>query len=54
MDPHWQTFGSFITIGGNSLPWDVLLDGDDMMFKWESVDPNFAVLQSELNKLLGD
>ncbi len=54
MDPHWQTFGSFITIGGNSLPWDVLLDGDDMMFVWESMDPNFAVLQSELNKLLGN
>ena len=54
IDPSWQTFGSFITIGGNTLPWDVLLDGDDMMFVWESVDPNFAVLQSELNKLLGD
>ncbi|MBM4370745.1 MAG: hypothetical protein FJ098_03780 [Deltaproteobacteria bacterium] len=54
IDPHWQTFGAFISVGGTSLPWDVLLDGDDMLFVWESVDPSFAVLQSELNKLLGD
>ena len=54
IDPHWQTFSSFIQIGGNSLPWDVLLDGDDMMFVWESVDPTFSLLQSELNKLLAD
>ena len=54
IDAHWQTIDSKITPGGFDLPWDYLLDGDDMTFKWESINYTPAIFQQQLNNLLND
>ncbi len=52
IDAHWETIDSKITPGGFDLPWDYLLDGDDMTFTWESLDPSPAAFMQALNNLL--
>ena len=52
IDGHWQTIDSKISPGGFDLPWEYLLDGDDMTFEWESVNP--MQIQQEILKLLAD
>lgn len=54
VDPSWEGLDSKITPSGYDLPWDYLLDGDDMTFTWESVTPSLQVLISEVQKLLAD
>lgn len=52
IDGHWQAIDSKIAPGGFDLPWEYLLDGDDMTFTWESVNP--SGLQQQIMKLLAD
>jgi len=54
VDTSWMTMAKKISPGGNSLPWDLLLDGDDMKFVWESVNYSSEALTQEINKLLND
>lgn len=54
LDAHWTGLDSKITPSGFDLPWDYLLDGDDMTYVWESVTPDGAALQAEIQKLLAD
>lgn len=54
LDPSWKGLDSKITPSGYDLPWDYLLDGDDMTFVWESVNWSGEVLASEIQKLLAD
>ena len=54
LDPDWAGLDSKVTPSGYDLPWDYLLDGDDMTYVWESVTPDGAALQAKIAELLAD
>jgi hypothetical protein len=54
LDAGWKGLDSKIASGGYSLPWDYILDGDDMTFVWESVNWSSDALNGQIQKLLAD
>lgn len=54
VDSHWQVTDAHIASQGAALPWDYLLDGDNMRFVWESVVFTMPTLMGEITKLLDD
>ena len=54
IDQSWVTMDTKISASGNELPWDFLLDGDDMTFVWESVQFSPGELENQIKKLLND
>jgi tRNA G37 N-methylase TrmD len=54
LDGHWAGLDSRITPSGYDLPWDYLLDGDNMMYVWESVEFSSEDLMNNIQTLLAD
>jgi Cys-rich repeat protein len=54
LDAHWAGIDSKIAASGYDLPWDYLLDGDDMEYVWESVNWSQDALLGNIQILLND